>query len=766
MSRGVEATRHMEAASVRIPASAPGAAGHGNPHVPPLGVPTPPGARVGPGARLVTLPVLLLALSLVAFPGLLEAQTPLFLVNAETEVGSVEFRFPQGQTLEAGLLRDQLAMAGPGLGQRVQEWVDFLPLVPDPGLQRFHPPELLRDRRRLLDHYREAGFPQVQVEYEAKLDTASNALGITYIIREGSPRLLDSLVVQDSDGEELDAVLPASLGGQWKAFLEQLRENQGRRLSRSLQIRLQDQVGNWLKDRGYPFPRITGAVEDEEDTVRFRVSVEAGRRSRIARIDLEGNGSLHRSVLAREIPLAEGDRFSQAKLAEGERELMGLDMVRFASGQVVQGPADSLVAVRVRVQEGLPRLVSTQLGYTSRSGISADASWTHRSFLEGARVLEVSTTARTGFLGPEESTAKRYGVSVLLRQPYFFHRRVAAMTRPFTEFRDDLRDRSLEAGVENSLLFERGRGRTLALRYSLTFRDILDPRAGGTIGQDQALVDVLRSLDTLNLDRRTSSLALSAQWGPHGSPEPEAWNWQVHSTAEVAGPPGLSNVEYGKLVAEASAGTAVLPWLRVALRAGFGRVLPYGVSVPAPDGSDRLEVYLKLRDATLTAGGSGDVRGWGNELLGPKLPDFRIRDGQEASVRAGRYIPLGGLARWTGSVQLEFPFPFLGWPHGTHLFLDGGRVWTPDGRFLPTAEPLVPGQVRARARYGAGLGVSFSTPVGPIQLDLGYKLNPSPLDLRSPGAVARALGAEESLESVPEDAFRRWHLHFSIGRVR
>jgi outer membrane protein assembly factor BamA len=100
------------------------------------------------------------------------------------------------------------------------------------------------------------------------------------------------------------------------------------------------------------------------------------------------------------------------------------------------------------------------------------------------------------------------------------------------------------------------------------------------------------------------------------------------------------------------------------------------------------------------------------------------------------------------------------------VFLDGGRIWTPDGRFLPTAEPLIPGQIRARSRFGSGLGVSFATPVGPIQLDVGYKLNPSALDLRNPGAAACALAAGEGLDAAPEKPIRRWHLHFSIGRIR
>jgi hypothetical protein len=340
------------------------------------------------------------------------------------------------------------------------------------------------------------------------------------------------------------------------------------------------------------------------------------------------------------------------------------------------------------------------------------------------------------------------------------------MVRPFVEFRNDLRDRSLDGGLESAVIFERGPRRNVALRYALTYRNILDPRAGGAIGQDQKLVDILQGLDTLNLDRRTSSLSLLTQWGPHRTPAPEDWDWSIRGTAEVTGPLGLSTVEYGKMVMEGSVGRRVLPWARITARAGFGRVFPFGVSVPAKDGSDRLEVYLELRDATLTAGGAQDVRGWATELLGPKLPDFRLSSNAGDSVRAGRYIPLGGLARWTGSVQLGFPFPGLGWPHGVHVFLDGGRIWTPDGRFLPTAEPLIPGQLGNRSRFGTGLGMSFSTPVGPIQIDLGYKLNPTLLDLRNPGAVARAVSQGEDVRSVPEHPLRRWHLHLSIGRIR
>jgi outer membrane protein insertion porin family len=688
-------------------------------------------------------------------------------VNSETSVRSIGFRFPDGRSIQDDLLSAQIAVAGPGFRQRLQSWMDFLPLISPPAYSVFDPPELLRDRDRLERFYRDQGFPGVNVEYDVQLDTVSNTVDVTFVVHEGESVLLDSLRLQGVDGSPVEEGLPEAIRDRWGIFRRGLNRNLGERLSSSLRLRLRDQVGNWLRDRGYPFPSVKDEVRTEEHRAALVLTVRTGARARIQDRVVEGNDILDTSVLLREVPLRRGDWFSQAKLAEGQRELMGLDMVRFASARVVPGEgADTLVDLRIDVDDGLPRLVSGQVGYTTLSGISADVSWTHRNFLGGARVLDLSATARTGLLGPETNLSRRYGLSLSLRQPYLFDRRISGVLRPFGEYRNDFRDRSLAGGMETGFLFQRGPRRTLSLRYSLTYRNVLDSRPGGTFGENQDLAELLATLDSLNLDRRTSSLRFTTQWGRNRTLRGGAWSWEVIGSAEIAGPPGLSTVEYGKLLLEGSAGRPLLPWLRLAMRVGGGRVFPFGVSVPAPDGSDRLEVYLKLRDAILTAGGASDVRGWGPELLGPKIPDIKARGSDGTSVKAGSYIPLGGLARWTGSFQLEVPFPFLGWPHGLHVFLDAGRIWTPDGRFLPTEDPLVPDQLGKKPRLGTGFGISFSTPVGPVQLDLGYKLNPSLLDTRSPSAVAAALDAGESIASVKEDPLRRWHLHFSIGRIR
>ena len=74
---------------------------------------------------------------------------------------------------------------------------------------------------------------------------------------------------------------------------------------------------------------------------------------------------------------------------------------------------------------------------------------------------------------------------------------------------------------------------------------------------------------------------------------------------------------------------------------------------------------------------------------------------------------------------------------GGVLFLDAGNVWADSFGFK-----------LGDLRYAIGPGLRYQTPVGPIRLDLGYQLNPTP-DLIVNGS--------------PQT--RRWRLHFSIGQA-
>ena len=115
----------------------------------------------------------------------------------------------------------------------------------------------------------------------------------------------------------------------------------------------------------------------------------------------------------------------------------------------------------------------------------------------------------------------------------------------------------------------------------------------------------------------------------------------------------------------------------------------------------------------MTAGGTNDVRGWGDRKLGPKVPDVEANiEGTDTVLTADRYAPDRGAGRITGSVELRFPAPGFSPGWRAHVFLDGGRVWTPDERF--SQSPLLPESTAFR--FSVGVGLSYQTPVGALGL--------------------------------------------------
>lgn len=127
---------------------------------------------------------------------------------------------------------------------------------------------------------------------------------------------------------------------------------------------------------------------------------------------------------------------------------------------------------------------------------------------------------------------------------------------------------------------------------------------------------------------------------------------------------------------------AKAPNLVLALRGSVGSLV----------GAERDEVPA---DERFYAGGGGSIRGIGYELAGPLDDDNN---------------PLGGRSVVEGSIELRTRF---GDNFGAVLFLDGGTV---DTSVLPTGG--------SRVLFGAGPGLRYYTPIGPVRVDLGFPLNP------------------------------------------
>ena len=130
--------------------------------------------------------------------------------------------------------------------------------------------------------------------------------------------------------------------------------------------------------------------------------------------------------------------------------------------------------------------------------------------------------------------------------------------------------------------------------------------------------------------------------------------------------------------------------------------------VQETEGTPDVPIYERL-----FTGGANSIRGYAERGVGPIDSEGN---------------PLGGKLLLGANAELRFP---LYRKLRGALFIDGGQV----------ADSLR-GAAPRRWKYGAGAGIRYRTPVGPIRADFGYKLNPD-----------KPMAAD------------MWRLHLSIGEA-
>lgn len=105
----------------------------------------------------------------------------------------------------------------------------------------------------------------------------------------------------------------------------------------------------------------------------------------------------------------------------------------------------------------------------------------------------------------------------------------------------------------------------------------------------------------------------------------------------------------------------------------------------------------------LYAGGAASVRGYGYQAVGP---------------RDATNTPTGGLSLSEFSLEARVRTRIADGAVSVVPFLDAGAIGE-------TPTPVMRG-----AKYGAGIGLRYKTAFGPVRIDLGTPLNPSPGDSR------------------------------------
>ncbi len=655
-------------------------------------------------------------------------QAARFPVNAETVVREVVFRFDSTRTFSESRLFEQIATQGPSFGDKMKRW---LPLLSERE-RVLVPEEVQRDVVRLRHFYHANGFPDVEVTYAgSRYYPDRNAFRLRFLIDEGEPIRVATIDVLQPDGTPFT---PES--GLEEPLRRVLTLRVGDRFSDVQHARSQEQLVTWMRNRGRPFASVRDTVIVDPAAHRADVTywVEQGPIAYLDSIVVEGTNRVAPRLVARELDMEPGDRFSQRRLTAAQRTLFSKNLFRTILVDVPEQPVDSTVTVRMRVREGRPRLVTYSTGYGRREGWSMQGDWTHRNFLGDTRVVTEGAVGQTGLLAvsPDRVTPRLYRTSVSLRHPRFILPRMSVSGQVFAQVRRDpelpesdlvLGINEREGGFDAALIYEFLPRRTLTLQY--TWSRALQYSASGTFTRDR---------DAFN----RGSLALFGIFGRTGSFLRYRHSLLVLPGLEFASPGFGSDIDYFKSALSVRVSRRFTSRSGLSLRSQVSRLWPRGDS----RNQDDPLVENRFDSERFYLGGSSDLRGWSSGLAGPKV----VRSSVVGSDTTFVYEAVGGLAKLALDLELRMPLPGLGDAWGTALFVGMGQLSEGglfDGPF----------------RFGSGGGIRYATPVGMVSLDLAWKLNPDEADLR------RAEAFEAQGLDAPTSWRRRWSLHLGIGQV-
>jgi outer membrane protein assembly factor BamA len=194
----------------------------------------------------------------------------------------------------------------------------------------------------------------------------------------------------------------------------------------------------------------------------------------------------------------------------------------------------------------------------------------------------------------------------------------------------------------------------------------------------------------------------------------------------------------------------------------FGILEPYRDTVSLSFPPQTTPVTLIPLPERFFAGGGTSLRGFALNQAGP---------------RDSTGFPVGGQALLTFNQEFRFPMrlPYIGTALSGALFYDGGNVYSRLGRITfrssppkPIFNPANPTMCQFNCTnelnyfaHTVGIGFRYSTPVGPIRIDLGFPINrPSFVAPICPSGNASCLNGQNGFQSTRLPGFQ---IFFNLG---
>ncbi len=615
----------------------------------------------------------------------------------------------------------------------------------------FDPYALRRDLQRIERYLRAQGFYDAHV-YAARVETKGNKVYVTVGVDQGEPVLVDSIAIAEKtpvDEKTREAIRKAI-----KSVLPI-----GKPLDEDKFAESESAALKGLTSTGHAAAKLTRHAEVDLATRRARLiyTVEPGPLGKFGPVKLEGLGDLPEGPVRRIFGVEEGARYSSEALAEGRQAL--LDLGVFASIDIIQDMEEfqrsQVVPITVKAQPAKIRALLLGGGVeldSLKTDTHLQVGWQNGNFLGGLRKLDlrykpgiVLYPTRFPDLLPPTDPLYEHRLTGTLRQPAFFEKRTTGFARAEYNVYPVL----LPKATEDVLGYHELRGE-VGLERTFWGKLFVSPEYNLQANFPFDYVGRTEGVEPLTI----SYLAVASHLDFRDDPIKPRRGIYVGNELQLAGGP-LQGVADDVRVQPELRGYIPLPRkITVALRGSVGFLFPFNYSKFSQinfekPGTSRAEEsardYQLLFFRGFFGGGPTSNRGYPLRGVGPHDYIPYLSPAGQSGAAGGCNpndltcsLPTGGLSLWEANAEVRF---VVSGPFSTAVFCDAGDV-----------SPFAMSIRLDRPHLSCGGGARYDTPVGPIRLDVGYRIPgmqyPSgasfeiepPLLLGMPIAVAFGIG--------------------------
>ncbi len=426
-------------------------------------------------------------------------------------------------------------------------------------------------------------------------------------------------------------------------------------------------LGMMVSEKGYPHVKVKGAAKRDEKRALASVvwHVDPGPFTTFGSIRYKGNKRLQEDIIGERLTMTPGEPFSLRQVLLSERQVRESSAVKSVRINVPGLKAmEAAPDLEVLVEENMPYFVEAAMGYDTAQTFYLDAKIGDNNFW--GREIDAWVGAKVSGIG--------YRLESGLAKPYFWGTPIHAGCNLYLEDQEELNQDFGTRSFGGEVKFSRSlwiKGMSAAMNFKYENR-----KTYGDVDLDeQETRNILITSGALGYDTRDSSVRPTKG---------------MLSTATLDLFTGFDNEldRFLKYKVDFRKYLSPMNHLVLALRTRIGYIQPFG-------SEDRV-----AEDQLFFLGGTSDVRGFDENML-----DFDLNDD-----------PVGGRTSINATLEarIELPANFE-----LNCFFDSGRIDEIDPD-LDSASALDARDFRS----SLGVGFRYITPIGPVGILYGHKLNP------------------------------------------